>query len=110
MSTATTINRNSVSEGDVITWRTRNGGHEARGTVQWATRDAVHVEIPGRGIYAVEWPRVETIEHAQLCEPICLTCAQPVQKSWGGWGHKRKPDRRHVVHVGEDFAETADAR
>ena len=61
MSTATTINRNSVSEGDVITWRTRNGGHEARGIVQWATRNAVHVDIPGRGIYAVEWPRVETV-------------------------------------------------
>lgn len=61
MSTAT-MNRDQVAAGDLITWRTRNGGHEARGRVLWATRDAVHAEIPGRGVYPVEWARVETIE------------------------------------------------
>lgn len=64
METATETNRDAVTAGDSITWRTRNGGHEARGVVLWATRDAVHVEVPGRGIYPVEWARVETHEPA----------------------------------------------
>lgn len=59
--TTAAIDRNAVQAGDSVTWRTRNGGHEASGVVLWATRDAVHVEIPARGIYAVEWARVETV-------------------------------------------------
>ena len=55
------VSRDAVQAGDSVTWRTRNGGHEATGNVLWATRDAVHVEIPQRGIYAVEWERVETV-------------------------------------------------
>lgn len=58
----TTIDRDAVRQGDRITWRTINGGHEASGEVQWATREAVHVLIPGHGIYPVEWARVESHE------------------------------------------------
>ena len=58
--TTAEINRDLVEYGDTVTWRTRNGGHEATARVLWAVQSGVRVEIPGRGTCEVEWERVET--------------------------------------------------
>ena len=37
----------------------------------------------------------------RLSERTCQTCGGRVTRSYGGWGHARKPERRHVVKVAQ---------